>query len=316
MKYAFLLWIFIASCPVILGQSDCPSQTYTGTATYYSTAGSAPGACSFPTSENLTYICAVNSTQYNTAAMCGACLQVSGTLGQQIVYVVDEGNSLGTNALDMNQAAFEAIVGNANLGTGTVTWKVVSCPLASYPLELTQATGSNPWYLNYTIHRSVNPIDSVEVLISGIWNAMTRQSYNGWTAASFTPNNVTIADVRVTDIFGEKITIPNVDMTNIGVSYFATSNFTPCVTSNVGLDALSKSTSKVLYDENNVIIKSVNPIQSIAVFDLMGKEVYRMETKEPVQTYQINASQLAKGFYSLTMIEETGEQRNLTVVIR
>lgn len=279
------------------GQSDCSTTVYSGTGTFYIDAGTSPGACAFPITENLPFICAINLDQYNTASLCGTCLEVTGNQGSEIVYVVDQFSPSSAGDLDFNQAAFEAIIGNTSLGSGAISWKVVSCPLTSFPLELTIGSGVNPFYHVFLIHRHVNQLSLVEEWINSSWVAMTRTSSNSWERSV---DNVSNTNVRVTDIFGEQIVINGIDIFNASTSYFASTNFTPCLSEN-SLSELDPSVMKILVGPTEVSVSSKKLIQTLRVLDMNGRMLIERVYDVPAHQVSTPMNGLSSGSYILQL---------------
>ena len=292
-------------------QSNCPTEIVTGIATHYTNTSNISGTCMFPPNENPAYICAVNTAKYDTSSICGSCLQITGAVGQEIFYVIDEQPSATTNSLDLDQAGFEAILGTSTNGSGTVNWKIVSCPLTSLPLQLTISSGSSAWYYMYHILHAVNPITTVEVSINGTWTNLIRNNNNTWILA---PNNVPIADIRVTDIFGEQLIIPNVDASNSSTPYFAATNFTPCTASSNGINQLISDNIYLTYEENLITINSSAILNRILISDITGKEVFQLSPLSKNQ--QIETSYLTKGYYSIEAIEQNGLKKRISFIIK
>lgn len=220
-----LFLVFVSFLHYSWSQTPCPTAVFSGTGTFYTSDPLQIGACSFPGSENTMYFCAMNEAQYNTASFCGTCLEITGNAGTEIVYVTDMTPGGLSGNLDMNQAAFEATVGAASLGSGSISWRQVNCPFAS-PVSLTTGAGTNPYYIEYTIHQHVNEIQNVEIYVNSSWQGLQRQTNNVWTAP-FALNNVITCDVRITDLFGQTVLVSGVSNNGAG-SYNADGNFSPC----------------------------------------------------------------------------------------
>lgn len=297
MKLIFLFGLF--SINLIYAQSPCSTTSYTGTASSYSMTNN-QNACSFIPADFLPYTCAINDQQYNTAEFCGACLEVTGNTGTDTVLVVDYGTGLGTNGLDLSPSAFEKIVGPINQGLGSVTWKVVSCPLKQNSIELTINQGSSAYYYSFVLHKSVNKINKVEAYINGNWVSLTRNNANSWSTSA---NNQTLFNVRITDEFGEMVMINNVDITQTSQVFTSTSNFTAC--SSPTTNSLSKqSLTQQLHisvQTNSIQVISPLEIEKVNMTNLQGKMVSESTNS------LITTEHIASGIYILSITTSNQE---------
>ncbi len=194
-----------------------------GSVTYYTFAmGSTEVNCSYPIIGNNPdrvegiytgegrYFGAMNTQDYNNAAMCGACVEVTRDGGRNVVVTIVDQCPVATNPkctaghIDLSHEAFrqlgddsEGHLGTGNGGAaGNISWRYVECPVGSqnvtFRLKEPQRTDWNE--LLVQSHRW--PITSVE--IDG-QNA-TRKAYNYWEP----PGNMGEGPwhVRVTDAVG------------------------------------------------------------------------------------------------------------------
>jgi expansin (peptidoglycan-binding protein) len=195
--------------PVVMVAPPAANPVYRGEATYYYTTGG--GACSFGPSPDDLMVAAMNSVQYDNAAMCGAYVQVTGPKGAVTVRIVDLCPGCGAGDLDLSQEAFGQI---AELGQGRVpiTWQVVS-PALSGPIAYHFMASSNEWWTAVQIRNHRNSVARLEYQrAEGEWVTVPRTSWNYFvqTSPGMGPGPYTL---RVTDIYGNVLTdhgIPHV----------------------------------------------------------------------------------------------------------
>jgi expansin (peptidoglycan-binding protein) len=205
-------------CSVDLGRYDG-----NGSVTYYTfDMGSSEVNCSYQitghnpdTVANIytgegRYFGAMNTSDYNNAAMCGACVEVTRDGGRTVTVTIVDQCPIGTNPkctaghIDLSVEAFrqlgdqsEGHLGTGNGGaTGNISWRYVPCPVdgqnVKYRLKEPDRTDWNELLVQG--HRF--PISSVE--ING--QAATRKDYNYWEP----PGNMGPGpyQIRVTDRAG------------------------------------------------------------------------------------------------------------------
>jgi expansin (peptidoglycan-binding protein) len=156
---------------------------------------------------------AMNTADYNTAAACGACVELNrqDTGKSVVVTIVDQcpvatNNKCVSGHIDLSQAAFSQLgnvgdgyVGN-RAGKGQVSWKYVPCPTGA-DVSFRFKEPDNLYWNELLVQSHRAPIQSVEVRIDGTWVQATRQEYNYWAP----PENdfgTPPFRVRATDIHG------------------------------------------------------------------------------------------------------------------
>jgi expansin (peptidoglycan-binding protein) len=162
------------------------------------------------------YFAAMNTQDYNTAAQCGACVEVTrNDTGQSVVVTVVDQCPVGTNDkcvsghLDLSQAAFSQIgnVGDGYLGSragnGSLRWQYVPCP-SQGDVSFRLKEPDNLYWNEVLVQNHKAPIESVEVRVNGNWVNAARQEYNYWAPPG---NDFGTAPfrVRATDIHGNFI---------------------------------------------------------------------------------------------------------------
>ncbi|WP_437602563.1 expansin EXLX1 family cellulose-binding protein [Sorangium sp. So ce590] len=214
------------------GTCSIPLPSYEdgdGSATWYTLSqGSGAVNCSFPVlgrspdriahvaTGGGRYFAAMNTADYDTAAACGACVEVSRDDGRKVVATVVDQCPIGSNPkctaghIDLSKEAFQQIgsteegyLGTGNGGArGKISWKYVPCPVeGNLSISLKE---QNSWWNEFRVQGHRNPIERVEVQLGGTWREATRQYYNYWRVGN---GNMTPGPwrVRVTDVFGETI---------------------------------------------------------------------------------------------------------------
>ncbi len=213
------------------GPGQCPESwggTNDGSITWYTfsqgTANIGDVNCSFGIQQgpdrvnhvytgNGEFFGAMNTADYNNAAACGACVEVTrqDTNQRVVITIVDQcpvatNNKCVSGHIDLSQAAFSQLgnVGDGYLGNragkGQISWKYVPCPTnddVSFKLK----EPDNKYWNEVLVQSHRAPIQSVEVRVNGNWVQATRTEYNYWAP----PENDFGAPpfrVRATDIHG------------------------------------------------------------------------------------------------------------------
>lgn len=164
------------------------------------------------------YFGAMNTADYDGAAACGACVELSATNGattRSVVLTIVDECPIGSNPLcttghiDLSVDAYAALqlpAGHWGNGTaqptGNVSWKYVDCPVSGnvqFRLKENNASWNEVIVLNHRM-----PIDTVQVHVGGNWVDAIRQSYNFWTPPGGSMGGLPY-DVRAFDIFGNQV---------------------------------------------------------------------------------------------------------------
>lgn len=165
-----------------------------------------------------TYFGAMNTSDYNTAATCGACVEVTRDGNRKVTLTIADRCPVETNPkcqsghIDLSQQAFNQIgqqqeghLGNG--GVGQIAWKYVPCPDGSTVL-FTLKEADNEFWNQVLVSGAKYKIQKLEVLIDGSWIPAVRQMYNYWEP----PEGIMGADlpyrVRATDENGSVIEAP------------------------------------------------------------------------------------------------------------
>jgi expansin (peptidoglycan-binding protein) len=161
---------------------------------------------------------AMNTTDYDSAGVCGACVEVTRKdSGKSVSLVIvdqcpsDSNPVCKSGHIDMSRAAFlqigteaEGYLGTTNGGaTGQISWKYVACP-AMENISFRLKEPSNQYWNQILVAGHRYPITRLEAFVGGSWQEGVRQSYNYWQVGD---GNLGAPpyQVRVTDASGSVI---------------------------------------------------------------------------------------------------------------
>jgi expansin (peptidoglycan-binding protein) len=157
----------------------------------YATHPGGPDRVDFVATGSGTYFAAMNTQDYDNAAMCGACIEVSRNDGRKVTVTVVDQCPIGTNPkctaghLDLSRAAFlqignesEGYLGTGNGGAvGQISWRYVACPTSgNVSMRLKEPSNAN--WNQILVENHKYAVKSVQVQVDGAWVSATRQSYN------------------------------------------------------------------------------------------------------------------------------------------
>jgi expansin len=220
---ASALHFVTASCAAVLPQ-DVLSQDGTPSATtttegqaYYYNPGGGEGSCSFgPLPAGGLYV-SLAPPQYANGASCGGYLEVSGPAGKVQAEIVDQCPGCTDGGLDMSQAAFARVASPA-AGTADVSYRLVRDPRPTGPLAVRFAQSASGGWLALQVIGNGNPVSSVAVAPDlpagaagpGRWQRLTLDSDDYWAAPAGAGLGPFL--VRITDIFGHRVTLPGIKL--------------------------------------------------------------------------------------------------------
>ena len=188
MRYVAII-LFVAACgtksadsgdAAVGGSCTAVPADESGDGTYYSADGT--GNCSFDASPDDLLVAAMNAPDYNNAAWCGACLEVSGPTGVVTVRVVDQCPECQHGDLDLSPQAF-AMLSPLSAGRIPITWHEVACDVTG-PIAYNFKDGSNAYWTAIQIRNHRYPIATVEAQVAGAYTAIPRLDYNYFVQAS------------------------------------------------------------------------------------------------------------------------------------
>lgn len=171
---------------------------FTGKATHYDADGK--GNCSFDVDPSR-MVAAMNGPDYERAAWCGACVEVTGPQGSVVVRVVDQCPGCARGDLDLSREAFAKI---AALDTGRVaiSWREVACAVTG-PIAYRFKDGSSRFWTGIQIRDHRYAIAALEVREHAGYRAIDRLAYNYFVdTKGLGPGPYTL---RITDSRGQTI---------------------------------------------------------------------------------------------------------------
>jgi expansin (peptidoglycan-binding protein) len=190
-----------ADAPDAAPAVPCESAAeHAGEGTYYDADGS--GNCSFDPSPDDLRVAAMNQTDYDDSAACGACAAIDGPGGSITVRIVDRCPECAPGDVDLSAEAF-AMIADPHAGRVEITWRYVPCEVSG-PVRYRFKEGSNPFWTAIQVRNHRHAIASLEARpAGGEWRTLPRESYNYFVAESGLGGDP--IDLRVTDVLGEAI---------------------------------------------------------------------------------------------------------------
>ena len=247
------------------------------------------------------------------AKYCGMCVEMTGANGTAIIQVVDEcpdcwEHNSGDTDIDLSPSAFAAVVGDQSIGRDDMTWKEVSCPWTT-PLHVI-FQGSNYSYAKVIIGNHVNRIEKVEIGSGGVFYEMERGVDNGWVKSGFGGawDNF-IMDVRVTDIYGETVTVTGLSLENnpTNSQTDAASNFPAC-----GLTTSTFSPNSLEYvslypnpANNTITFEGIEDVRLMEIVNINGQVIASKNFQTSTAQISLDISALSPGIYVAKMTGDT-----------
>jgi expansin (peptidoglycan-binding protein) len=179
-----------------------------GTATYYdSTDG---GNCGFPSAPADHLDVALSHVEYGTADACGGYLDVVGPSGTVRVEVTNQCPECEVGHIDLSQTAFGRIAPMV-AGQVPVSYSLVRNPPLDRPISIRVKTGSSRWWMQIQALDHGNPLASFELKDGDGWRKLVHSNDNFWTAENPGPGDGPFT-VRITDIYGQSVTIDGIGL--------------------------------------------------------------------------------------------------------
>jgi expansin len=203
------------------------TQTRNGHVTHY-TLATPMVACHWPTDKLPQYYGAMNEYDWNTAGVCGACVEITNGGSKLVVQIVDQcpykGNEQwcfqGSHHIDLNNAANGAL--NAS-GNPAVSWKFVSCtPMGNIQYYFDKAV--QQYYLAVSPLNYRNPIAKMEVKKADAFTPLTRNTNNMFELTMGA--GVGALTFRLTDIYNHVVT--DTVMMSAGQTVTGSAQFAAC----------------------------------------------------------------------------------------
>ncbi len=200
------------------GSCSAAPDGESGDGTYYNADGT--GNCSFDASPNDLMIAAMNEPDYGDAVWCGACLAVTGPMGNTItVRIVDSCPGCSHGDLDLSETAF-GMLSPLSAGRISISWHEVPCDVTG-PIAYNFQSGASQYYAAIQIRNSRYPIATIA---SGS-DELAPQTYNYFVAA----NGLGVGpyDLRVTDMRGQVLDDAGIALAN-GATENGSGQFAMC----------------------------------------------------------------------------------------
>lgn len=152
-------------------------------------------------------IAAMNYTDYESSKACGAYVLVRAANGASItVRIVNECPlPCAPGQLDLSHQAF-AKLADLSLGRLPITWTLLS-PGSPGTISIRYKTGSTRWWCGIQVIGHRNPVALLEVRTTNGWRQLPRTEYNYFLS---TDGSGCGGAIRVTDIYGERLTIDGI----------------------------------------------------------------------------------------------------------
>ncbi|MGL4882952.1 MAG: expansin EXLX1 family cellulose-binding protein [Waterburya sp.] len=206
------------------------NQNYQGRATFYDaanpTGGKGASGYDVPTSDQLYKVVAINNVQWNGSEASGGFFEVSGPKQREgaapiIVQVVDYLYERA-DGMDMSAEAFERVANPVD-GVVNINYQLVG-PGDDYVTAYGYSIGqgivvegipeTNPYYAAVRLNNHRYPLEKVELLTeNGNAVELNRESDNRFVLDGNYPL-YGAQDLQVTDIFGQQVTLDDVNITN------------------------------------------------------------------------------------------------------
>ena len=206
------------------------NQPYQGRATFFDAANPAGGlgnsGLDVPTADRLQQVVAINNIQWNGSEASGAFLEVSGPKQREgaapIIVQVNDQLVERADGMDMSAQAFERVA-DPIAGIVNIDYQVVG-PADDYVTAYGHRIGdgivvegiadSNPYYPTLRLNNHRYPVESVELIESdGNLVEFERGSDNRFVLDETSAINGA-QDLLVTDIFGQQVTLDNINISN------------------------------------------------------------------------------------------------------
>lgn len=192
-----LLGIFCTSLNAVAQDS---LGFFSGIASYYHFSGR--GNCSFRPPKKPVLTAAVNTAQYDTAALCGACLLVIGSKDSVVVRVEDRCPGCKYGGLDLSKEAFERI-DDIKKGRIKIRWKQVPCPTKdSMHIYIRKSSGIG-WF-SFIVLNHQHAIKKVEWLNDSTWTNVPRFKHNYF---NIDKPGTAIISLKLTDCYDSSVVV-------------------------------------------------------------------------------------------------------------
>jgi len=206
------------------------NQPYQGRATFFDAANPAGGlgnsGLDIPTADRLQQVVAINNIQWNGSEASGAFFEVSGPKQREgaapIIVQVNDQLVERADGMDMSAQAFERVA-DPIAGIVNIDYQLVG-PADDYVTAYGHRIGdglvvegiadSNPYYPTLRLNNHRYPVESVELIENdGDLVEFERGSDNRFVLDETSAING-VQDLLVTDIFGQQVTLDDINISN------------------------------------------------------------------------------------------------------
>jgi expansin (peptidoglycan-binding protein) len=186
----------------IAAEVDDGSVVHQGEATFYGEG--ALGHCGFPVETQPQFHGAMNHTDYDTAAACGAWVHIWGPKGEVTAFIDDECPECKPGDIDLGPNTFTKI-GDPAAGRIPIKWCYV--PMASAnPVRYHWQAGSSQWHIAVQVLNHSRGITKLEMkTMTSDWVLIPRQVYNYFVLPGGIDSAPGPYSVRITDILGNQL---------------------------------------------------------------------------------------------------------------
>ena len=171
-----------------------------GEGTFYG-GGYGGGCCKLDSITNGYYVCAMNLPDYDTAAMAGAFIEITGPKGKIRALVSDELPEGKKGDVDLNTDIFPYIA-ERSAGRVNITWKILPLP-TDEPVKYLIQKSSTQYWMQLQIRNHKYPIKKAEMKINGKYQKLKKENYNFYTIQN--PGKGPYK-IRLTDMYGQVLT--------------------------------------------------------------------------------------------------------------
>jgi expansin len=200
----------------------CDQTIHQGVATYYDFADGS-GVCGYPASTGNQMVVALDAPELADTAMCGACIHVSGPVGEVTVLVVNGCPGCQVGHLDLSPEAYDLIAAGYN-GVPPITWQYVACDVTG-PIRYAYYSGSTTTWAWVQVRNHRHPIARFEARrANGSYVALERSDWGYFKALDLPAGEQTY---RVTDIYGHVLEDTGIAVLDEG-EVDGGSQFPPC----------------------------------------------------------------------------------------
>lgn len=171
------------------------------------------------------HFAALNTADYDAAAMCGGCIEVTRGNGARVVVTVVDQCPIGGNPvctpghIDLSQEAYKLLGSPATegyLGVGNggqidqISWRFVECPVGQSTIHVRLKEPENLYWNEILVEGHRYPLAAVSVKQGSNWVAAARQAYNYWTppkSINFGSLGSSPYQVLATDVNGAQVAL-------------------------------------------------------------------------------------------------------------